>query len=552
MKKILFLIVCAFALFSCGKKEDPSVGDGKVELSVSDFVDVDGILGGAKSSITTGSGGFVFNWDDKDRIGIFPEIGEQTQQLLISVEAAKQMQSEDTYSGDLLGWQLNPDVKYSAYFPFKSDYDQTPKNIGVSYAGQRQEGNSSMTGLGAFDFLTTQPVGRDGNVNNSVTFKFQHIGALVRFRKQVKLDGTFTRLTVTNGKTGTYANVFPTDANVNLFGTPQVTYPTKSNTFSVELDDFTVDAQGYANVWCMFPPVDLSGQTLTVTLKGAEGTADVTFKVPGRKLEGGNAYSFNKNLPVLPEGALSGEFSLASGKKIVFSKGNLWADKSDSANPKWYFENNQYEYRTFSLKDAHYYENGTLFTQTQSNHIGLIGWSTDNTKGQWGLNIELTSVNDYRGNFVDWGNNPIINGGNDSSVGWKTMSQNEWYYLIKSRTDASSKAKKSKVDGIGGLVLLPDDLSTSIANSYTEEQWKEMEKAGAVFLPAAGVRDGNSYRDTDLSIEGKNGSYWTSTKSGTDEAYRYYFALDLDELYNQGVPKRHRGYCVRLVHEIDE
>lgn len=565
MKKIISLIICVYALASCAKNADTPIGDAKIEISVSDFVDVDGILGGAKSSIAIGSGGFVFNWDYNDQIGIFPEIGDQTQQLLISVKTAKQMQSEDTYSGDLLGWQLNPDVKYSAYFPFKCDYDQKPQNIAISYEGQTQDGNGSMAGLGAYDFLTTQPVGRDGNANNSVTFKFQHIGALVRFRKQVKLDGTFTRLIVTNGKTGANAKIFPTDANVNLFGTSQVTYPTKSDTFSVALDDFTVDAQGYANIWCMFPPVDLSNETLTVTLKGAEGTADVTFKVPGRKLEGGNAYSFNKNLPVLPEGALSGEFSLASGKKIVFSKGNLWCDNTDSSNPKWYFENNQYDHRTCPMSFAHAVINGVAYDNNPSNNWGLFTWSCTAKNNQYGLTTSQgSSSDDYNNQFVEWGNNRIENGGGQPNL-WRTLTQAEMLSLVY-----DSKNKKYKdnlyvtiqLEGnngkVGGLMLLPDEYALAVKSNYSINDWKKAEEAGAVFFPETGLRQGTGYFDKQVGETGSiSGHYWTNTVSGTN-SYSLFFNHTVTVAYgsswiNANNPSsRYNGFAVRLVHEIDE
>ncbi len=77
----------------------------------------------------------------------------------------------------------------------------------------------------------------------------------------------------------------------------------------------------------------------------------------------------------------------------------------------------------------------------------------------------------------------------------------EWDYLLNTRADAASKRGTGNIDGVGGLIILPDSwtlpsgcpqfnpgLASSYRdwsrNSYTSAQWSQMEDAGAVFLPA--------------------------------------------------------------------
>ena len=66
--------------------------------------------------------------------------------------------------------------------------------------------------------------------------------------------------------------------------------------------------------------------------------------------------------------------------------------------------------------------------------------------------------------------------------------------------------------------------------------------AGAVFLPAAGLRNGMS-----VSNVGSIGYYWSSTPNGTSSAYRLYFISSSVSPYSNN---RKYGYSVRLVQDL--
>ena len=71
----------------------------------------------------------------------------------------------------------------------------------------------------------------------------------------------------------------------------------------------------------------------------------------------------------------------------------------------------------------------------------------------------------------------------------------EWDYLLTKRPDAWLLRTMGQVNGVQGLVVLPDNwlkrgfdtLHFSTIYLFTPEQWQVMERAGAVFLPAAGM-----------------------------------------------------------------
>lgn len=128
----------------------------------------------------------------------------------------------------------------------------------------------------------------------------------------------------------------------------------------------------------------------------------------------------------------------------------------------------------------------------------------------------------------------ITNGGNRANSGWRTLTKDEWDYLFSTRTTTSGiRYAKAKVNDKDGVILLPDDWNVSYhaltaadtktaaytSNEITAAEWvSDFEAHGAVFLPAAGKRGGNS------SYNG-GGYYWSSTASSTLQAYQVYFYI---------------------------
>ena len=234
---------------------------------------------------------------------------------------------------------------------------------------------------------------------------------------------------------------------------------------------------------------------------------------------------------ILPDGALPGLFSVSATQQVYFSQGNLQYQASTNT---WRFAEHQYDYVG---KQTGYYRGNVsgsdnrYISSTYSGWIDLFGWGTGSNP-----TLSSTSFEDY-GAFVDWGCNPISNGGNTNNL-WRTLTKSEWYYLFNSRTDASSKCGTGNINGVGGLIILPDSwkLPSECSftsgfcspsgdsypdwshNSYTLAQWAQMEAAGAVFLPAAGYRYG-----TNVYHVGRYGFYWSSTPLNDGDAYSMSF-----------------------------
>ena len=224
---------------------------------------------------------------------------------------------------------------------------------------------------------------------------------------------------------------------------------------------------------------------------------------------------------------LPGAFSIADEKQILFSKGNLYYDGS------FKFESKQYSF--------HGYDTGVTW--------GLFGWSTNDKYGK----STSTSAGNYSGDFVEWGTK--IDGT------WRTLTSAEWTYLFEGRTDAKDKYGYATVGGKEGLIILPDEFTDPMKNGGSKAfapgtstgyetnvygvggNWEAMEVAGAVFLPAAGRRSGDS-----IMYVGDYGFYWSSSASGTDNAY--YVELSGSSVKPAFASDRFFGCSVRLVSDL--
>ena len=166
----------------------------------------------------------------------------------------------------------------------------------------------------------------------------------------------------------------------------------------------------------------------------------------------------------------------------------------------------------------------------------------------------LTSTSDN----YDWGvYNAISNAGNQAGL-WRTLSSAEWDYLFNTRTNAQYLWSQGTVNGVVGMIILPDNFkkpsdiswtnqaNNRTTNTYTTEQWAKLEAAGAVFLPASG----NRRNGADVYFVQDRGSYWSSSYNYRYYAYAYFLGFSSESLSPQGYGSRCDGHSVRLVQDL--
>ena len=227
-----------------------------------------------------------------------------------------------------------------------------------------------------------------------------------------------------------------------------------------------------------------------------------------------------------------GIFSVAANRHVTFSQGNLqYTQKTNT----WQFASEQYKY----IGEANMTD-GAL-----ADRIDLFGWSAQNA--QWGVS---TNTAQYAGDFVDWGTNTISG---DAPNTWRTLSEREWNYLLNYRPRAAIRKAVACVNGVNGLILLPDEWVCPAGidfvpvlggnyniNRYYASTWAAMEAAGAVFFPAAGRR----YDKVDYIAE--RGYYWSATQYDNGHSHCLQFLSDKAIMSNSS---RYYGRSVRLVHD---
>ncbi|MBR5957066.1 MAG: SUMF1/EgtB/PvdO family nonheme iron enzyme [Salinivirgaceae bacterium] len=295
------------------------------------------------------------------------------------------------------------------------------------------------------------------------------------------------------------------------------------------------------------------------------------------------------------QGALAGTFKISDSKSIRFSQGNL---KYQASTGTWRFADNQ--------TDKGDYEAARKASATSNDWVdrfgyGTSGWNSGATAYQPFslsnndddyLNANLTGSNAN----ADWGvYNAIENGGNTHGM-WRTLTAEEWQYLLYGRgTETESKKKFGMVrinfssdgkDHVVGILLLPDNWTLTSAeldaagitftpgenptyngkqgydaNIYTSTQWQLLEENGAVFLPAVGARSYQTGTSDGVPYVINGGGYDADgyyNYNGTRlPPWAYYWTANGGKClyfdYRYAEPRRldkNSGACVRLVADV--
>ncbi len=332
-----------------------------------------------------------------------------------------------------------------------------------------------------------------------------------------------------------------------------------------------------------------SASSTTVKFASATKYADMNFNcgIKAGKFysNGGSPLPVEAQSAAEPGGALPGLFSVASGKRVKFSQGNL---QYQASTDTWRFADHQYDFIGAANSNV---------SSTYDGWIDLFGWGTSgyhNNRDRYNIYYYPYSTgsitgaafncNGYgptnagTGNYeeytqpdldftgvsadYDWGiHNAIEHGGNTPGK-WRTLTHDEWLWLLGPDRDTviggtitpGINCRETHSNDIGdnarfaaaylfgthhGIIIFPDDydhpdgvavpkginkykMTSWNDNQYNVTDWGLMESAGCVFLPAAGYRSSG----TTTSFPNARGVYWASTHSpsSTTSAACSYFA----------------------------
>lgn len=160
----------------------------------------------------------------------------------------------------------------------------------------------------------------------------------------------------------------------------------------------------------------------------------------------------------------------------------------------------------------------------------------------------------------------IPTGGGVPPLQWRTLTMDEWNYLINTRSASTvnlvdnARYVKAQVNSVNGLILLPDvftlpaginmvNINASSAgftgNIYTTAQWETLESAGCIFLPATGRRMLSS-----TTYIGLAANYWSSKwYPYSPQMYVYSLLIDESNVSSASIVEYTGGNPVRLINE---
>ena len=402
-----------------------------------------------------------------------------------------------------------------------------------------------------------------------------------------------------------------TSSNASLSGTftvsadpsnPTVTPTAGSNKLVVKFQDNGnkyIDITGGKKVRVILPPIASKNLNMKIYGNGRNMGKNAASATLARNNFYSSAITFDVSLFAAPDVV---GFSVAPNKRVVFSPGNLqWSATGGgttatthavagggTAQGTWRFAEHQWDY-VGDAANGNVYANGvkcnnTLVSSSYTGWIDLVGWGTSGWNSGTSAYLPYATSTiwdhyhpggDYTNNLTgtyaraDWGvynaiYNPKTNS-TDPAGTWRTLTKDEWVYLINTREiiDKCDIVKKmyghANVNGINGIVILPDNWNpvscpgfvhgnsawANIFDETTTPKWTQMEALGCIFLPAAGDR----YGVGTINYAGSYGRYWSATSSNNiPDAYQMSFS---NSAVSPGLnANRPYGRSVRLVKEV--
>ena len=527
MKHFHIITMITVALLVCGcKKDDPTrdIPEGAILLSAEGFDGSDG----TKISVHENS----VQWVGGEEV----TLNRQNYSVVVSGQIA--------YVSDF----IRPSVEYFSCYNV-TDYNVTdaitssvtvPSEYTSSYSGGRQ--------------VIQLPLVAKTKSDDDV-IRFRHVSAAVRVRvkNSTGVDVVLDSVVVSSATNKLSGSV--TISNWDGYNPSLSPQPGSGKVKVVFSDTSFISAGGNDIKEVQVPILPTSQGDLTISVHShVRGTTSpCTFTASA------SAPALGRNVMMtaqinLKSANIKGLFSVSSTQKVFFSQGNLQYQDSSQT---WRFAEHQYD------RIGNAAGNTTEGTNrlSQEAWIDLFGWGTGNNPTTTSQNS-----NDYS-TYNEWGNNTISG---DVGTGWRTLTSEEWNHLLNVRGVNNQPAAspvgevtharfaKACVNGQNGLIIFPDQYSHPLQNNLAESinmteigysvaninlsEWSSMEAAGAVFLPAAGRRNGTYVSEVD-----SEGDYWSSSYL-TDGARRVMFSNSNtgDASFVNGTLPFY-GYSVRLV-----
>lgn len=405
------------------------------------------------------------------------------------------------------------------------------------------------------------------NNNNENRLVFQHLTAaiVVAFKNTTKIPITITSLNLRNSGQVMFRRMTIDVSNPVVGYEPEGGDNTGDNT-GVTIaykfpDSCIVEANSVGYIQIPILPV---GET---TSGGSQFTIDLTatpamdgvppFEFKFNKTQTGRNLTINRSqmayAPIILASNATGNddyehftqngfFSIADGKQVYFSKGNLKykvPENGETENEDYYSNTShwgfcypQYEYID---KRANTVTNSDPQKRYSVPNADPEGWTGLFVYGSNGMKVVYPRATAHSAPSLanDWiednlrETSPVTDWGVRVGDGkWFTLTKDEWDYLLFSREMIvpvgvfPTRCVTAQLNDVKGLFIYPDKYWSGVGataigsgNNVSLQDWENFQKRGVVFLPAAGsvTSGGRSGNQLNFNSIGSYCQYWTAT-----------------------------------------
>lgn len=487
-------------LYSCSDQDELQV---KSEMNRHVYFTVDSFIPEAQTRTDCDpNNNYKITWASGDAIGIFPREGDQEPFVIPADQVG---QSKAAFDGGY--WALKDGKTYNAYYPFsRENYASADMKtqIPVSYLGQYQNGREC--NVGAFDYTYSDWNTSIGGA--SVSFSFHHIGSFLVLHLPIQETATYTSLELKAS-----GNVIPTTGTYDLTATkPTFVAKTTATSLSMTLN-YEVSQGEMATFYMMLPPVDLSGETITVSLSAGASVYD--YSIESKNILPAKLYDLTGTFSAEVEHEYVDLGIVYDGIPVYWAKTNIGAEKPADFGD--YYAWGETEPKTsYSENNYKYYQ----YFEAEPDEEDADGFIIPGKPAGWRyVDIgEDISGSNYDVAHVKWGGN------------WRMPRKWELSSLAYNCTWTWVQMRNSAGDLVSGY---------KVSNKTDSSKF--------IFLPAAGC-----YRGSDF--DGRYGNYWTSCVYQDEEfeAMSFYGAEALDVKYSIFQCPRYEGRSIRPVYSVTE
>ena len=224
--------------------------------------------------------GISFSWQYDDVIGVYTTKGTRIKHWALDVSDGGKAATFSSY-----GWSLVEKRKYYLYYPYNDSYfkNDTPiTNLPITFDGQMQSGNNSLSHIATYDYMIGEGITDD----NSADFKLNHLCSVIRIEYVSPKSAVYTNVSLR-----TTDNVFCRTAEMNL-ETQSINPTGKDSYASLRLGRIEVNEGETLVAYLVVAPVDLTGWDVKLAIATEDGD-EVEFDVQANELRAGKLYLLN-------------------------------------------------------------------------------------------------------------------------------------------------------------------------------------------------------------------------------------------------------------------